>query len=91
MLRKAKNCSRLLESQKVAPKAKSCPNVADQQQQTQQSFYSQYSEVQRGRKNENTRNCRKRNDRNCIFITIYTILESVCNSHSSKAFELAAA
>ena len=35
------------------------------------------------------RNYRKRNDRN--YITICTIFESVCNSQSSKAFELAAA
>ena len=41
------------------------------------------------KKHENARNYRKRNDRN--YITICTIFESVCNSQSSKAFELAAA
>ena len=40
-------------------------------------------------KNENIRNYRKRIDRN--YITMCTIFESVCNSQSSKAFELATA
>ena len=48
-------------------------------------------QVRRRRKNMrmHARNYRKRNDRN--YITICTIFESVCNSQSSKAFELAAA
>ena len=41
------------------------------------------------KKNENIRNYRKRIDRN--YITLCTILESLCNSQSSKAFELATA
>ena len=52
-------------------------------------FYSHYSGTKVKKKNENTRNYRKRIDRN--YITICTIFESVCNSQSSKAFELAAA
>ena len=61
------------------------------QYNTIQSFYSHYSgtKVKKKRKNENTRNYRKLIDRN--YITIFTIFESVCNSQSSKAFELAAA
>ena len=61
------------------------------QYNTIQSFYSHNSgtKVKKKIKNENTRNYRKRIDRN--YITICTIFESVCNSQSSKAFELAAA
>ena len=50
--------------------------------------YSHYSGTKVKKKNENIRNYRKRVDRN--YITICTIFESVCNSQSSKAFELAA-
>ena len=67
-----------------------CP-LALQQQQQQQSFYSHYSgtKMKKKEKNENTRNYKKRIDRN--YITVCTIFESVCNSQSSIAFELAAA
>ena len=49
-------------------------------------FYSHYSGTRISKKKKE-RNYRKRND--IDYITICTIFESVCNSQSSKAFELA--
>ena len=77
----------MLEPQKVAPKAKSCPNVADQQQQTQQSFYSQYSEVQRRRKKMRI----QETVLNEMIEIAFLLTIIVCNSQGSKAFELATA
>ena len=50
-------------------------------------FYSHYSGTRISGKKKKERNYRKRND--IDYITICTIFESVCNSQSSKAFELA--
>ena len=39
LLREAKNCSRLLEPQNVAPKAKICPNVAKHNRDRRRYFF----------------------------------------------------
>ena len=77
----------MLEPQKVAPKAKSCPNVADQQ--TTNTTILLFT-VFRGKKEKKKMRIQETGENEMIEIAfLLTII--VCNSQGSKAFELATA
>ena len=58
-------------------------------QTTTSIFYSHYSGTRRNKRKQKKKNYTKQKDRDNI--AICTIFESVCNSQSNTAFELAAA